>query len=213
MPQQSIEIPVPACKSDSSWRSQFSHPSGWRGWIVGRLMAVKNKTRSSWVLSLLQLRPTDHVLELGFGSGADIRRVAARVPQGFVAGVDHSESMVRLATSKNAAMIAAGRVRVLQSSASRLPFESNSFDVAFSINVAQFWNNPAEVALEIRRVLKPDGCVALAVQPRNKGANETDADATGEKLMQALAAAGFTLPRLERKPLRPVSVVCAIASK
>jgi len=213
MSQQSTENPVPVCRSDSGWRSQFGHPSGWRGWIVGRLMAVKNKTRSSWVLSLFQLRPTDHVLELGFGSGADIHRVTARIPQGFVAGVDHSESMVRLATSKNAAMIAAGRVRLMQSTASHLPFESNSFDVVFSINVAQFWNNPAEVALEIRRVLKPGGCVALAVQPRNKGANETDADATGEKLMLALAAAGFSLPRLERKPMRPVSVVCAIANK
>jgi 16S rRNA A1518/A1519 N6-dimethyltransferase RsmA/KsgA/DIM1 with predicted DNA glycosylase/AP lyase activity len=32
-------------------------------------MAMKNKKRSLWVLSLLNLQSTDRVLEIGFGPG------------------------------------------------------------------------------------------------------------------------------------------------
>ncbi|MGA9671671.1 MAG: class I SAM-dependent methyltransferase, partial [Terracidiphilus sp.] len=108
MLQQAIERPAPKCANNSGWMSQFRYPRGWRGWLIGQLMAVKNRERSLWVLSLLELHPTDKVLEIGFGSGADIRRVAARIPEGFVMGIDHSEAMARLAASKNARAIRAG---------------------------------------------------------------------------------------------------------
>ncbi len=213
MLQEATDRPVPKSPKKSGWMSQFGHPRGWRGWVVGQLMAIKNRERSLWVLSLIELRPTDRVLEIGFGSGADIHRVAARVPEGLVMGIDHSEAMVRLAASKNARAIGAGHVTLRQSSASNLTYKSNSFDAVYSINVAQFWDKPVEVAKEIRRVLKPGGQVALAIQPRNKGANEASVIETGEKLVEALSAAGFSPVRLERKLLRPVSVVCALAIK
>jgi ubiquinone/menaquinone biosynthesis C-methylase UbiE len=211
MLQRAIENSGPRDKNNSDWMSQFRHPRGWRGWFVGQLMAVKNKKRSLWVLSLLELRPSDHVLEIGFGSGADIQRVAARVPDGYVSGIDHSEVMVRLAAAKNARAISSGRVSLQQGAASCLAYPSDSFDTVFSINVAQFWEKPEDIASEIRRVLKPGGRVALAVQPRNKGATEATAGETGEKLLAALTVAGFSPVRLERKLLRPVSVVCALA--
>ncbi len=213
MLQQANESPVPKSPKKSGWMSQFGHPRGWRGWVVGQLMGIKNRERSLWVLSLLELRSTDRVLEIGFGSGADIRRVAARIPGGFVMGIDHSEAMVRLAASKNARAIGAGHITLRQSSASNLTYESNSFDAVYSINVAQFWAKPVEVAHEIHRVLKPGGQVALAIQPRNKGATEATVLKTGEKLVEALSAVGFSPVRLERKLLRPVSVVCALAIK
>lgn len=213
MLQQVTESTVSKSPEKSGWMSQFGHPRGWRGWVVGQLMAIKNRERSLWVLSLLELRPADRVLEIGFGSGADIRRVSARIPEGFVMGIDHSEAMVRLAASKNARAIRAGHVTLRQGSASNLTYESNSFDTVYSINVAQFWDKPIEVAQEIRRALKPGGQVALAVQPRNKGATEATVLKTGEKLVEALSAAGFSPVRLERKLLRPVSVVCALAIK
>ncbi len=213
MLQQATESPVPKSANKSGWMSQFSNPRGWRGWVVGQLMAIKNRKRSLWVLSLLELRSADRVLEIGFGSGADIRRVAARIPEGFVLGIDHSEAMVRLAASKNARAIGAGHVTLRHGSASNLTYESNSFDAVYSINVAQFWDKPVEVAREIRRVLKPGGQVALAIQPRNKGATEATVLETGERLVEALSAAGFSPVRLERKLLQPVSVVCALAIK
>src|SRR5579863_10196277 len=91
-----------------SWRDQFAKPSGTMGWIAGHLMAMKNGHRSTWVFSLLDLKPTDRVLEIGFGSGTDIARASQAAA--FVAGVDHSDVMVKMAAGRNAQAISAGKV-------------------------------------------------------------------------------------------------------
>jgi ubiquinone/menaquinone biosynthesis C-methylase UbiE len=217
MLQETVERPMPACRDTTGLRGwivgQFARPQGWRGWIVGQLIAIKNRERSLWVLSLLDLRPTDHVLEIGFGSGVDICRVAERVPHGFVAGIDHSAAMLRQATSRNREMIRAARVELRQGSASELPYAANSFDAVYAINVAQFWDVPVNTVREIRRVLKPGGLAVLAVQPRNKGATEETAQQTGATLSQALTVAGFRSVRLERRAMKPVSTVCALGRK
>ena len=207
------EQDAPACPNSGGWRSQFAHPHGWVGWIAGQLMAVRNRERSLWVLSLLDLHPGLRVLEIGFGSGADIRRVAQRVPQGLAAGIDLSETMLHLAAGKNREAIAAGRVELRCGPASRLPHSSDFFDRVFAINVAQFWDTPAETARELWRVLKSGGMVALAVQPRNKGAGEQTAIDTGARLVEALTAAGFRSVRSERLAARPVPTVCALGLK
>jgi len=177
MLQPAIEKPMPVCRSATGWRSQFVHPQGWRGWVVGQLMALKNRERSLWVLSLLDVRPNDRVLEIGFGSGVDIRRIAQRVPVGFVAGIDHSEMMLRQATQRNRDGIRAGRVELQQGDAAHLPYAAGSFDIIFAINFAQFWNPLLEAIAEIHRVLKPVVALrslcsrATRVQP-NKIPNE-----------------------------------------
>lgn len=176
-------------------------------------MAIKNRQRSLWVLSLLDLRPDARVLEIGFGSGADIHRAAKRVPQGLFAGIDHSEVMLRQATHRNKSAIKEGRVQLQLASVSSLPYQPDTFDVVFSINVAQFWASPVNTAAEIRRVLKPGGLVVLAIQPRNKGANEQTASDTAETLFRTLTAAGFASVRQDRKPMKPVSTVCALGRK
>jgi ubiquinone/menaquinone biosynthesis C-methylase UbiE len=176
-------------------------------------MAIKNKERSLWVLSLLNLEPADRVLEIGFGPGVDIRRVAERVPMGLVAGIDHSEAMLRQAMRRNKEAIDAGQVELRQGTASHLPFASDSFDVAFAINVAQHWDSTLDAAGEIRRILKPGRLVALAVQPLNKGATEETAHQIGQALVEALIAAGFRSVKLEHCPMKPVSTVCALGIK
>src|SRR5262245_16525243 len=155
------------------WRAQFSRRTGLGGWLVGHLMAVKNRGRSEWVLSGLDLGPRDRVLEVGFGPGVDVRRAAARAA--FVAGVDHSPEMVRQARRRNARAIAEGRVDLRVGEAGRLPFADGAFDKAFAINVAQFWDPMGAALAELRRVLAPGGLLVLAVQPRSKGATEETA--------------------------------------
>jgi ubiquinone/menaquinone biosynthesis C-methylase UbiE len=48
-------------------------------------------------------RPTDHILDLGCGSGDFTETVAARVPQGHVVGLDAEPGMVELAGTRAAA--------------------------------------------------------------------------------------------------------------
>jgi len=70
-------------------------------------MIHDNRDANYWTVGLLDVKPTDHVLEIGFGPGLAIQKVAAIVSKGLVAGVDSSETMLKLAQKRNAASIAA----------------------------------------------------------------------------------------------------------
>ena len=194
-----------------SWRDQFAKPTGAMGWLAGHVMSMKNGDRSMWVFSLLDLKPTDRVLEIGFGSGADVARASGVAA--FVAGVDHSEVMVRQATRRNATAIKAGRVELQHGSAAKLPYPDGSFDRVLAINSAQFWKDSVKTMTEVARVLKPGGWVVLAVQPRNKNATEETARQAGIGLAKSLTAAGFQEIHTEMHEMRPVPTICVLGRR
>jgi ubiquinone/menaquinone biosynthesis C-methylase UbiE len=195
--------------SGSGWRSQFCLPTGVLGWLVGHLMAFKNRERGEWVLSQLDVRGNERVLEIGFGPGTDVRRAAAHARH--VSGVDPSAVMLSQARRRNQRAIAAGCVDLRLGAMPALPFQSGRFDKAFSINTFQFWPDKIRGLQELKRVMKPGGIVAIAVQPRNAGATEVTAHETGQQIATALAAAGFSDLRLAFKQMKPVSTACVTA--
>lgn len=194
-----------------SWRDQFAQPRGVLGWVAGHLLALKNTERSEFVVPLLGARGADRVLEVGFGPGTDVRRIAARAH--FVAGVDPSREMLRQATRRNAAAIRRGRVSLHRGTADALPFENESFDKAFSINTVQFWSDLPTCLKEVLRVLRPGGLLAIAIQPRNRGASEQTVERWRQRLEEAFEAAGMSDVHAERRPMRPRSTVCVLGRK
>ncbi len=176
--------------------AQYRRPSGLLGRWVGRKMIQQHRPENLWTVSLLDVQPTDHILEVGFGPGLAIGEVAQRVPQGRVAGIDFSRAMVRMARQRNAAAVRAGRADLRYGAAAALPFDDGSFDKAFSIHSIYFWARPLDALREIRRVLRPAGRVALTILPRGRwpgGGIETPAcrPYSGEELRSLLASAGF----------------------
>ncbi|MER7789614.1 methyltransferase domain-containing protein [Streptomyces sp. NPDC097640] len=71
------------------------------------------------VVSLLDVQPTDRVLEVGFGPGLTIAELARRASRGHVYGIDHSDAMVRQTRKRNAAAIRTQRVTLLHTSVDR----------------------------------------------------------------------------------------------
>ncbi len=193
------------------WMRHFGRPEGLLGAIAGRLMAWKNRGRSLSVLELVDPRPGERILEIGFGPGVDIHRVS-RIAA-FVAGVDRSEVMLRQARRRNAEAIRAGRVELHAGEACSLAFPDGSFDKAFSINSAQFWPEPFAVTRELHRVLEPGGRLVLAVQPRSSGANARTSQETAVELAALLRASGFQDVTPELRPAGGVPIACAIATK
>jgi len=147
-----------ACPT-TGWKAriarQFGKPEGRMGRLVGYAMSAKNKGRSEWVLSLLEIEAVDRVLEIGFGSGRDLRRVASLAADGLTAGVDHSAEMVKMAKGKCIGATLAGRADIRLGSADSIPFPDACFTKAFSINAGQFWRDRRAGMIEIRRVLRP----------------------------------------------------------
>lgn len=99
-PHETQNVPDLACKH-SGWKSQFGHPTGKMGKLIGRLMAVKNWGINQIAIRVLDVQPTDRVLEIGFGHGRSMAAMAEKVTEGCVSGIDISQAMVELATQRN----------------------------------------------------------------------------------------------------------------
>ncbi len=194
------------------FNSQFAHPEGWAGRFVGMILALKNRKRNAWTISMLDIQPSDQVLEIGFGSGQAIQEVAKLTPNGFVAGIDLSDVMVEQASKRNSMAIRSGRVLLRQGSESPLPFEDNKFNKVFAVNSMQFWSNPIAGLQEIRRVLKSGGRVVITIQPM-WAKTEEEVQSVGEKLVFQLKQVGFKQVRLETRQIKPVPTVSGIGTK
>jgi ubiquinone/menaquinone biosynthesis C-methylase UbiE len=185
--------------------SQFANPRGFVGFITGTIMAYENRERNRWAISLLELQRTDHVLELGFGPGSAIEQMAQCVTSGHVVGVDTSETMVQLASRRNATLIRAGRVELRQGSATAIPYPNTTFDKVLAVNSFQIWRDSLAGLEEIKRVLKPHGLVVITIQPV-WDKSEAFARRTGDELLAKLSQAGFRNVHLKTKALKPMVV-------
>ncbi|MDQ6704227.1 MAG: class I SAM-dependent methyltransferase [Pseudomonadota bacterium] len=146
-------------------------------------MARTNRTCAAWVIDLLDVQPSDKMLEVGFGPGVGIQLLTSAAPAGYVAGVDPSKEMVAQATTRNKKAIESGRVDLRHGSVASLPFADNTFDKALAINSMQVWPDTVAGLREMRRVIKPGGEVALGFTPYSGQPN------TG--LAETLTAAEF----------------------
>lgn len=111
----------------------FGRPRGLLGRLGGMIMARMNRDCGVWVADLLEVRPGERVMEVGFGPGVGIQHLSRLIPALQVAGVDASLEMVEQAQTRNAEAIRTGQVDLRHASAERLPFESGSFDKALAI--------------------------------------------------------------------------------
>jgi ubiquinone/menaquinone biosynthesis C-methylase UbiE len=195
-----------------NFNSQFAHPEGLLGRFVGMILALKNRERNAWTISLLDIQPRDQVLEIGFGPGQAIEEVAKLTSKGFVAGMGLSDTMVAQASKRNSAAIRSGRVLLQQGAESPLPFEDNKFNKVFAVNSLQFWSNPIAGLQEVRRVLKPSGRVVITIQPMWAKTVE-EVKIVGEKLITQLTRVGFKQVRLETVQIKPITALSGIGIK
>jgi ubiquinone/menaquinone biosynthesis C-methylase UbiE len=152
---------------------------------------------------LLDVQPTDRVIELGCGPGVAIAALATRATRGLVVGVDHSQVMVRQARRRNRAAVRAGRVRLIHAPVERLSTGDGPFDAALAVNTVGMWADPTARLRELARLLRPGGRIALVSQPRRPGATVATSAAAANELAGLLAEAGFGHLRTEMLDLDP----------
>src|SRR5262245_13544170 len=157
-----IQTPNP-CPA-SGWKSQFACPTGRFGSLVGHLMAFKNDKMNRFAVEMLDLKPDDQALEIGFGPGRTIQMMAERTIHGYVAGIDLSNVMVRQAARRNLDYIVNGRVELCQGSVANLPYEYGRFTKVLAVNNYQFWPNAEINLVEIQRVMRDGGLLVLCLR-------------------------------------------------
>lgn len=192
---------------------QFHRPHGVGGYVAGWVMGHRpsNVRRNRWVVSLLDVQPTDRILEIGFGPGIAIKQLGRLADRGRVFGVDHSGVMVRVARRRNRAEVRAGRVDLRLASADGLPDFGGPIDKLLAVNSMGFWTDPIARLKDFRCVLRPGGTIAVASQPRCPGAAAETTIRAGHEIEDTLERAGFSPFRVATLDLDP-PVVCVLAT-
>jgi ubiquinone/menaquinone biosynthesis C-methylase UbiE len=131
------------------------------GRVIAEIMARETVKLNEQALRVLAPSPTDWVLEVGFGHGRTIERIASIITSGRVCGLDVSEAMLDMAVRRNGRGIAAGRVDLRMGDCASMPFDDASFDRALSVHTVYFWRDPNLCLREIRRVLRPGARLVL----------------------------------------------------
>lgn len=195
--------------------SQFRQPTGSLGRLAGWIMTRRgsNRERNFWTVSLLDLRPRDRVLEIGFGPGLAIEAAAHRARDGRVVGVDHSEVMWRMASKRNRDEIRAGRVELHCTSVGELRQLGKQFDAIFSVNCMMFWSDPAQTCAALLNMLELGGTLAITHQPRKPGANDEDVTRSIQEIEALFRTVGLEDIRHERLDLQPVAAVCVLGRR
>jgi len=145
---------------------QLRKPSGLFGRVVvARILNRSNATMNALAMQRLQLVPDDRVLEVGFGGGDLIARLAAVVSRGRIVGVDFSPEMTAICARRFAGVMREGRLELCCASVEALPCPSDEFTKACTVNTIYFWPDSLAALREIRRTLRAGGRLVVAFNP------------------------------------------------
>jgi trans-aconitate 2-methyltransferase len=137
----------------------------WNASEYARLSALQ-AAMAEEVLSLLELRGTEQILDIGCGNGKTTTEIATRLPRGTVVGVDASAQMIDFARA-NCDPTLHPNLRFSVADARHLPFKEE-FDLVVSFN-ALHWIPEQELALKsIHSALKPGGKAQLRLVPKGE---------------------------------------------
>ena len=118
-----------------------------------------------WTPELLDLaapRPGERVLDVACGTGIVARQVAERVGEiGHVVGLDFHAGM--LAQARSLGPGSGAPIEWREGDAQRLPLPESAFDLVLCQHGLQFFPDRTAALREMRRVLAPDGRLAVAV--------------------------------------------------
>ena len=146
--------------------AQLGCPTGEAGKAVDDMMGRMNAALIEAAYRELDPKAGDRILEIGLGNGGHVASVLGLAPLLTLTGVDVSPSMIAAARSRNTQLIQSGQLHLHTASVNDMPFSSDVFDKAISINTVYFWPNLTAGLRKIRRVLADDGVLLIvAVTP------------------------------------------------
>ena len=120
----------------------------------------------------LSVEEGESVLEIGFGPGHCLKRIAESVGQtGKVYGVDISSGMLEVTRRRLDKARLTKWVELYCGDAASLPYGDNTFDAAFMSFTLELFDTPEIPRLleEVKRVLKPGGRIGVASMSKENG--------------------------------------------
>ena len=153
--------------------NQWRKPTGRLGLLLVWAMNFSHSILTDWGLKYISIEKHYTILDVGCGGGGTFRNLAGIAVHGKVYGIDLSEESITVSRRTNGRFIKMGRVEILNSSVSCLPFSDNLFDLVTAANTYYYWSDLISDMKEIHRVLKPGGKFTILGEAY-KGGNHFD---------------------------------------
>ena len=145
--------------------AQLRKPTGELGTEIATRMNEGNFEMNIGTIDALEINDEDHVVEIGMGNGYFVQEILGRATNVTYTGCDYSKDMVDAATQLNTDLVKNEHARFIHSKADSLPLGDHSVDILFTVNTMYFWEDPAAVLKEFRRVLRSDGLLVITIRP------------------------------------------------
>jgi ubiquinone/menaquinone biosynthesis C-methylase UbiE len=191
----------------TTFLKQFSKPTGILGKFVGYIMSVKNKERSNWTVEKLNFKPSDSILEIGYGPGVTLKKIARNLTTGFIAGIDHSPIMLTQAIKRNNKNIENNKVDLKCGTVWELNYPEKYFDIIFGSNVHFFWKDPVKEFKRLYTYLKENGRLVMVFQPRYLKSEE-QLQIEADKIKIQYEEIGLKNIEIDFKTMKPVTCIC-----
>ena len=139
-------------------------------------------------LERLAVREGETVLEIGFGTGCSLVKIARSVGEtGKAYGLDITPEMVNLAGKRLEKAGLKTKVKLCEGDAREMPYKENQFDAVYMAATLELFDTPdiPKVLAEIKRVLKQDGRLGVVSMPE-EGHEESKLFAVYEWIHRAL---------------------------
>ena len=141
---------------------QAKKPAGIFGrFFMSRIFDKGNLELNNFVKETLSIKKSDHILEIGCGTGSLLKITADELENGIVEGIDFSKTMISMAKKKNKKHIGKKKAIIRLGNFDELQFENNSYDKIFSVNTIYFWKNPVITISKAFDLLKANGMIVL----------------------------------------------------
>lgn len=118
--------------------------------------------RLNMTLAMLDERPAQRLLDIGFGSGIFLPELARRCDELHGIDVHPNIQFVEDMLSKEGV-----RSTLLKASATAIPYPDDYFDAVVCISVLEHIHDLPTAIAEIRRVTRPDGVIVLGFPVEN----------------------------------------------
>lgn len=105
----------------------------------------------------IDVAPDAVVVDVGCGTGSALRRLAPRLPDGRLIGVDPIPRMLAIARERAAADPNGRRIEFVEAPAERLPLDDGVADIVLAFDSVDHWGDRDAGLREVARVLRPGG--------------------------------------------------------
>jgi ubiquinone/menaquinone biosynthesis C-methylase UbiE len=197
--------------------------------VYDYFIGIFERKYAETALRFLAVKEGETVLEIGFGSGRCLRRIAESVGKtGKVYGIDISSGMLEVTTRRLEKAGVIDRVELCCGDAASLPYGDNVFDAVFMSYTLELFDTPEvpKVLRAVKRVLKEKGRLAVVSLSKENGESRAlrlyervhrkwpkYVDCRPIYLEQSLKDAGYKIRKKERlKLLRllPLEIVVVV---